>query len=604
MPRIDVGPFTKGLVTDTIGVEGALLEATDVVINRIGEVRKRGGKTANSSAVMASAISAVYDSFAFTSSPINANPQMIGSVYNGGYRIIAEDHGPLSSPTSLDPIQNGSGSTPAGFQISTYRFFQHGAELIGRSGNVSIKWAGSAHARYSVGTVSFTDGSATVTGVGTTWTSAHVGMYLWTTHATLGERSFRVTAVTSTTTLVIDQAADATAAGQSYALNPYGFLAAPDGFFFSLSEVADLNTVQAGAMCSHQDRVFAGATVEPSGISGVTYYNRLRWSADPLKTSGKFVGCDLWDANGYVDLPSGGTIKALRSFRGELLICTASALYVLRGSVAFDGTDLGASIELVADGVPCLSDDATCVTPYGVVIANQEGVFLWSGGYSVAKISDDITTSWKTDYSTSIRASYSPFGTRLIIFLDSSPTSAYVLDMERRVWTKQNLEADWSELGPVVSFVYSTGWEAAFALHNNYSLNWLTDRTGTGYDADSTSYPSLAITTHPIPLAKGMDQGRVDNVYLNGYVTDGASDNPLLDVSLVYGRKGERTGAESAVSVGSVSEGTFDKTTRLPVSGARNDYSAARIRVTQSGKAGTAYVYGLGLDVKPTRVIS
>jgi hypothetical protein len=124
-------------------------------------------------------------------------------------------------------------------------------------------------------------------------------------------------------------------------------------------------------------------------------------------------------------------------------------------------------------------------------------------------------------------------------------------------------------------------------------------------DPKNSSAPRLKITTHPVSLGEGTcARGRVNNVYVNGYVTDAGSDDPVLRPYLLYGRKGLETGAVAEIAMGStIAEGSEDVTTRIPVDGV-NTKSAARLRVVQSGAASDARIYGLALDIEPSNTIS
>lgn len=598
-PRREVGPFTKGLVTDVIGVEGALLEALDVVIDRAGEVRKRRAKTSRGS--IWTGITSV--GHALASSSVGYLIQVtegatgrVGGCAAGGSFGIA----------SLDARQDGSGSTPSGYSYAGGTggpATVHGPEIVAASGtSAALKWAGSTQSRYSTGTVSTTASSTTVTGSGTTWTSAMEGMYLWINHATLRERAFRVTKVVSTTSLIVDNAPDATAATQTYALNPVGFLAAPDNLF-STSAGASVNDVRdASAMASHQGRLFVSGVIEY--VDGTSYADRperVRWSATQTETSGKFIGTDYWHASGYTDIGmgEGGNITGMVSFDGDLVIFKESAIYVLRGSVATDGTDLGASIDRIAGTQGVRRQAAIVATPYGVAFANKNGVFLYRSG-KVDSLSSPISTKWNVTGPTSAKLSYLGQDDRLVA---TKGDYAFVFDMEQRTWTMQQGVADTVTGGNVVEMLNDGATDREIQLMGDTFIDWVADFSlsdAVTSDGHGTSYPRMRVTTHPIALGAGLTgQGRVNTVYVNGYVI-----GSTLTVTLVQGRsKGLGTGLWGApveLAVGSVSAGTFDKTYRLPVDGASPQYSAACVKVDQASAATDARIYAIALDVSPT----
>jgi len=70
----------------------------------------------------------------------------------------------------------------------------------------------------SAGTLSFTSGSGTVTGSGTSFSSSMIGWEIWPTAATAVP--YKITAVASSTSITVSPAADFTASGQTYVARP------------------------------------------------------------------------------------------------------------------------------------------------------------------------------------------------------------------------------------------------------------------------------------------------------------------------------------------------------------------------------------------------
>jgi hypothetical protein len=589
LQRSDMIGFSRGLHTDSLGVEGALLEAQDVIITREGELKKRGGKALISTFTGVHGLAAgnLYSAASFPG---------VGTIASfadsaAGYRLAIRPEGGVFSQSSTNRAGTDNFGTASGaFRMTQFKnAFAHDGEIIstGSFGFAPFRWAGSSKANYSTGTVSTTSGSATITGAGTSWSAnLEAGMYLWVNSGTLAQRTFRIVSVTSDTALVVDQAPDATVAGASYCGIAIGALSSPyDVFGPSTSQHAP-NGV---AACSHQGRVFFGNIAAQS----TSYKERIRWSALPTESSGKFIGADYWSANAYTDIGvgAGGDIMALASVGSELLVLKQNAVFALRGSVATDGSDLGARVDLISANHGLLYERGFVETKIGLVFADPRGVFVYSGG-QIRSLTQGRVQRWWENAMTSETIT-SAVGDR-IIFCDQGNGRIMAYDIATDTWTTQSTQY----YGRVVQTYTTAGaveYEMGFRTQSDGADNWAGDfATGSGsqsQDAGLSTAPDMQVVTHPIPLTSPVGNARPVRVDVNGFATDDAE----LSVSIIPGRQG---GTEH--SVGTLPAGTSDKSHRLrvPPGASLNPYY--QVKLAASGTMSDARIYGVSILSAPS----
>jgi len=622
--RLNLPPITDGLVLSRLGVDGALLEANDVVLSRAGEVRKRGGKSLAASGLTAgpttTAYGHVYNGALFVPNEDPVYSSVSGRAVTGLETSTAKFYYANSGGTSFGTVPSRTAITGwtgphatygSGIGVGAQYLISHGDEIIGTGVTACpIRWAGSVKSAYSTGTISTTAGSRTVTGSGTTWntTNIQLGMYLYISDAGSGlnQATYRVTRISSTTSIEVDRALDASVSGASYLIQAVGRVSAPTGIFND-STPADVNYPAATISASHASRLIVGGTYETLGSGSKLYANRIRWSALASESSGKFAGSDYWDPSAYIDVHPGigsGGITAMASIGSSLVIAKLAGLFVLRGDLATDGSDAGASVSVISDEVGVESQLGMVATPAGLVIAGPSAAYIYDGA-SLTDITSPKLGSWWADNEMGNGTVVSYLDGRVVFQnIDVTSHQTLVWDMRRNIFTTQTAEKYRRILrvrgtGNVLA---EYGFLASGSVEQH---DWIGDFSTTNKNDPSGTSPRMSITTHAAPLGSDpIGQGRVDNVYVNGFVSDAATDNPTLDVTLLYGRVGTSTAAEAAVTVGSISEGTYDKTSRLNIGAANPNYSAARVRIAQANAASDARVYGIALDVEPSNVIT
>lgn len=496
MPRKEL-TFSRGLITDTIGVDGALLQLDDAYIDRLGEIRKRGGKpTVNTDQV---------GGFS-TAGYVICLP---GAYSTGGVRYFAMQEANVTDNYWAAGSRNlGTGNVT----LSTYRNQSDDlAEALNsltigrqevlfcdRDSHQIFAWSGADKAQYTTGTVAMTSGSAIVTGSGTSW-SANVakGMYLSVSDADVGDGAvwYRIESVDSNTQVTLENAVtfSNTVSGANYKISSY----APN-----MANMLATNIVM------HQGRLFATGASDTPGSSTTTRY-RLRWSALPSEASPAATyrsGTCYWDTSAFLDVAEGvgGRETGAVSYRGSLLLFREHAVIAVRGAFATDGTDLGASVEILSQG--CGHDNATVysepvITPLGVVFADTQGAWVTDGS-GIRSLTDGVISSlWR-----STGAGQSGYGIQVLDlgtrvgFVHHSatlntPTNTFILDISSGSWSTQSTARGFVN----VTREYNDSF-VGMSSSNGALYDWKGDLTTANKQDGVGSGPLMKVTTHPIPM--------------------------------------------------------------------------------------------------------
>lgn len=216
---------------------------------------------------------------------------------------------------------------------------------------------------YSTGTVTVTTASASVIGVGTTWTSAMEGGFFEFPDDGAGyKKAYLIRKVVSTTSLILDEPfyGDPTysgVAGRGYSISPRQFFYG-NGKTTSPWGTATTGYVTARLVAEYGNRVVVGWTKEhktastaPSDATAPEYKTRLRWSgiigssegydsnaaissSNNLATTGMWA----WHMNGFIDLnPRYGALQALRQFNGSLVAWQEKGMTIIFGTPIYSG---------------------------------------------------------------------------------------------------------------------------------------------------------------------------------------------------------------------------------------------------------------------------
>lgn len=595
MPKRIQANFDKGMVTDVTEGQDSLARLHNAYISRSGEISTIGsmGNGEKTFSIPAGAYSAGYADAAFhpnfgcgvvrgvnalASKNLNSSGtyfQLVGmpliddNVFPASYLNPAYTADTVTSGANSDTIRLDHASQTMPFE----KCLQHAVapnEIVyaGEFGNL-FKWGGSSGADYTTGTVSTTAGSRRIEGAGgTAWsTNVEEGMYILIDgvgeKATNGEqRAFRITYVEDNDTLEVDYPMIGTLAGKSYRIVAAAVIQAPPGVWNPDTD----RPTSVGVCCYHQGRLFvAGTSDADTDYSTVYNFDRLRWSGnasdvmvDPANESG-FHHMDLWRSGAFIDVDPGrgGAIRGLVSMGDELVIIKSHAIFRLTGDVALSGgtNNLNVKVSLIADGIGANGFKGFAMTKRGLVIASQDGLYLYDGEKVTSLTGGRMQKWWDANFST-FQFAVIAFDDKVIVspWLPNTNNYSATYFWGSLVWA---IDKDYfftmgmypaaagcavftatdrfaNEL--LLPQYYSAqnklgfGWARAMMEIENFTLGI----AGIPFNTSSNRGPD--IVTHPFPLGSDeVTEGRVNNVLMHSFFTLENSDN--LEVSLIDGSK-------------------------------------------------------------------
>lgn len=229
------------------------------------------------------------------------------------------------STGAMTAITMANGVTPASMGVVDYTV-SNGTLLVVDQTNQILKYRGSTNGAYTTGTISVTNGSATVTGSGTSWsttTNAEVGEYIQLPDL----KWYRIVSIASNTSLTIEVSYyGSTASGQSYTISPWGVVQGrfnSGGTSPASESVANLVKPTPDFIENHINRIWT--------LKG----NSLRFSVLDTSISGEhFNDWDTGSNAGEILIPSGNgdTGTGLYSLGNSLYIFQRRAIWRLYGN--------------------------------------------------------------------------------------------------------------------------------------------------------------------------------------------------------------------------------------------------------------------------------
>lgn len=173
------------------------------------------------------------------------------------------------------------------------------------------------------------------------------------------------------------------------------------------------------ALAFHQDRFFTGGTLTaPTRL----YYSKVGDYTDWT------TSVDIDDA-GYIDigLEDGSAIESLSVFEGGLLIAKGNSLWFLTGETSDQYS------VLPLNGGGAAPGKSTCATPFGIVIADTQTVWLWTGG-GVESISEGVENSYEiTGYASVDYIDHHAY------ICDSGTGNIFVVNLETGIWQTETV---------------------------------------------------------------------------------------------------------------------------------------------------------------------
>lgn len=407
-------------------VRGSTQTVNSVLVHRTGNAYASGGAyTSTDSGLTWSAVSSVDLKFnVYTGA--TANTGQIRFYTDTGIKQSFAKFG-----TGLYRYNDSTGAEtaitfPSGITLTSANFIDwtvtNNTLLVVDDSGFIKKYRGSTNANYTTGTISVTNGSATVTGSGTSWntsTNAEVGEYIKLPDG----KWYKITAIGSDTSLTIEVSYQgSTLSGQSYTISPWGEV---QGKLGSSTAPGSLVRPTPKYIENHINRIWT--------LDG----NTLRFSAlDTSVTEEHFNDWDTANNAGAIIIPSGDgdTGTGLYSLSNSLYVFQRNAIWRLYGNSP-------ANFELrnVSNEVGLL-DKRTLVEWNDVLIfLSDYGIYIFDGS-NLKNISEDkvstlidswanktspVATLWDNNY--------------LIAYTPSSATynsEALVLNIKDQTWTK------------------------------------------------------------------------------------------------------------------------------------------------------------------------
>lgn len=397
-----------------------------------------------------------------------------------------------------------------------------------------------------------------------------------------------------------------------------------------------------GPVAYHQGRLFvAGPSNYRTDYNSVYDFSSIQWSYSAGTTtaaSRNRAHVDMWGAGAWQPIypGTGGAIRGLVSMGDELVIIKTHAIFSLSGEVADDGgnQNLNASVRLVQDGPGANGFRAWKLTKAGLLIAGQDGLYLYDG-QSVKSLTDGRIQRWWEDNFRTSNYAITVFDDKAIISQDYAGTgsgtgTSLVWDIEKDYfWTISHRTISCG--APV--FTNDDRWvgDIAFPAHGvgngtgrEFSWqNWsdVTHKNGQSipgrhtaeshFGVGSTYAQDPIVQTNVIPLGEDqVSEGRVNNVLITGSVDNDNSDEVV--VSIESGMTSDGTnGYFASEGAATTTTGAYgipdedsDKVYRIPFDG---NPAAAGVKVTIGSDADVARgfrIYAIGVDYTPSNVVS
>lgn len=331
---------------------------------------------------------------------------------------------------------------PSGVSFAAANFLDYTVAndtLLVVDGDSQIKkYNGSTNSNYSTGTISVTNGDSTVTGSGTSWSTA--------TNAAVGEyiqlpdgKWYKIASIASNTSLEIEMGSTgyqgSTLSGQSYVISPWGEV---QGKLNSSTAPSGLVVPTPEYIANHSDRIWVSD-------SNSLYFSVL----DTSVTEEHFNDFDTSNNAGQINVPGekGDKITGLYSLGNALYVFQRKAIWAIYGNspANFELRNITNEIGMVNRKTLVEYEDFIC-------FLSDVGVVLFDGS-NIKNISDDVVNTtidtwadkdsptavlWDNKY----LISYTPSG-------GSYNSEALFFDFTRAIWGKMtnlysNVFVNWS----------------------------------------------------------------------------------------------------------------------------------------------------------------
>lgn len=584
---VSSGSFHKGMMPDIIGATDSLVDIVDGWIDRVGEIRKRGGKSLYETAIVGSISKPGRGEVLWSTYKGDADWAVAWAGDNG---VIAKTAGGAAG----NPFALGAGNNiVSATQYDRHIVFGSDGTVTGPYGGVSWIWAGAMTAPAGVDTVTVTAGSKDISGVTPGVTP---GVFVRFTSGIGGfplpedDKIFYTVVAVNGSVATLDREPHVAPGAGPAIYSTYGRIyiattGAPD-------QIVGNNAIH---VCTHNDRLFLGNIVDdPTGGS------KIRWSGtfnDQSPVNNR-TGFHLWPSGAIIDVfPGvGGEITGLHSFGGSLVILKNRAAFILRGDVATGSYDLGASLDKITERSGAEIPGASTVSPIGVAWADRAGLFIWNGSNISVVSGGRIDSLWRDRFGDNPPTVLSATSDRIIMQNDVGATIIY--DFDKDLFIEQNagsftnileapggleLSVETLAVGSPVADTRIIGW------HDDFS-------SSLENDTNHTDKPRLKFITQPLSPTMPFYTDRPNKLLVSGYIDDTGGDEPYMEASIIHGRNElEESGDAVQVLEYRFRKRGYDNTERIPIPGT-NDRPAQRFKLEQINSAQDIRIYGIGVE--------
>ena len=392
--------------------DGGVYDLQDLICDRPGMIRKRGGTTAlgggNQSAL-------VQQMVAYKASTEDATFAIYGTVLTAQ---AGADGIYLLSTSGVPTSINSSLSAP---MAKPFQYLNHCVFLSNSQSSPSLSQpfyvGGSQNGTNHTGTCTLTANSPTVTDSTNSFVSTDVGKYLGLTVIGVGSYSGRIVAFTASNSVRVDPTPTITGtstAGTSItSVTRTGLVAT---FVSGLYGTAWQNRV-----------ILANCYSNPgAGARGARYPKRICFSLLPTEKSTLSVAGAVQDgdtilqdgafpANNFFDVSGlSGQISGIgRVGEGQLVVFSQSSMYRVTGNLTTQIANQGSitwDAHPISQQIGCVEHRSIQETPRGLVFAGQDGVYLYDGSQVHAIMAD----RWANQFRADLRLGYRVYGSALI----------------------------------------------------------------------------------------------------------------------------------------------------------------------------------------------
>lgn len=486
--------FWRSTARHLIDPRGAY-DLTNLLLDNDGSLYKRGGSIYKSTSALGTGLRWIWDGY-----------------LAGGQRTVfasAAKFGVLDvdDSTVIDLGGTGLGAPTRAVVLGGMLFIGGG-----------VVYAGSRKtADYSTGTVAVTNGSKTVTGTTTVWsTNADTGMLLRVAGA---GPYLAVASVDSNTQVTLqDPYPGTTLSGQTYALTRFG----------TAAQVSSSYAVVA-------DRLVA--------LQG----NKILFSNGRLKATGQTQPF-TFSATDYHELPQGAQGVGAEAVRDLLLVFATNGLWVVR-KMAYDLTDANGnvqqSLQKITSDIVLWSQEGIAAWDNALIVPCVDGVWRIDGVSSPERLSLSITpliTGYvRSGYRTGIGAVYRNHYLLPIIDNSNVLVDLLVCRLDRpletrigRVWPWTRLAGHAAQSAGFVGRVGASTRQSALLSAGTTSASRVTDVSGlfepsasNKNDADNTT-PQWTVVTRDYQTGQSTNTNQVRRLKARYELVDAATDDPMI----------------------------------------------------------------------------